>query len=537
MPLGSRRSGAGFARATANWRRGRALGSSATLRARVIGAGTRAGDRGRGLVIRFPAWLRRGVTADGDGVRRLSAVVLYAVFVPLAFAVELAFGAGDAHPFVLGAATVFLIAQAAATWLVRPMPSLGWAGLTASVPVAFVLYAYASPAAGRALGVVLVVPIAWAAAFLPGRIVALSIVLNIAAMATLLGGPGPRAENALFITRSLTCLVIGGGVYALVGSLRRAHEAVRLRADTDPTTGTFSRSRMLDILTTNLAGDAAEPQPAGVVLVDIDHFKRVNDRYGHFAGDDALRELVEVLHQVLRETDLIARWGGEEFLVYAPGIAGEGALGTLCEKLRTAVERHGFTVDGQPVSLTISVGAALAAPTLPVRELVAAADDALYLAKNSGRNRTRIARPRISSLQLDATPTDLSRIRGQVRAAAEAAGLPDERIQDITLATSEACAHLLRQAGSRHALSVTTHDRSNQFSVTIHDQAPQGFEALEAPDALDLDITVMSHLADQVQADSHAGESGLTIIFSKRALPPPEGDLDALPPPVGQPQR
>jgi diguanylate cyclase (GGDEF)-like protein len=506
------------------------------VRARLIGVGTRAGDRGRRWVVRFPGWLHRGVTTDGDGVRRLSAFALYLLYVPLAFAVELSFDGWARHPWVLGLATTALVMQAAAVWLARPMPLAGWTVLTAAVPTTFVAYGYASPDAGQVLGVMLVAPVAWAAAFLPTRLVALAVTGNVAAVGSLLIDGSTRGAVALFAARALTLVVIGVGVHALVGSLRRAHDAVQLRADTDAATGTFSRSRMLDVLTTAIGGRAAEDPPAGVVLVDIDHFKRVNDAYGHTAGDDALCEVVDVLRAVLRDTDVLARWGGEEFLLFAPDMATPSALARLCEKLRAAVEAHPFTIDGHTVSLTISLGAALAEPALPIRELIAAADDALYLAKRAGRNRVRIAQPRISHLQIDATPTDLARIRGRVREAAAAAGLPDERVQDIALAVSEACAHLLRRDGSRaqHALNVTTHDRDHQFSVTVHDEAPQGFDAFEAPDDPDLDITVMSHLADQVQTESHGRESGLTIIFSKRSLPPPDGDLQALPPPVGQ---
>jgi diguanylate cyclase len=125
-----------------------------------------------------------------------------------------------------------------------------------------------------------------------------------------------------------------------------------------------------------------------VVMCDLDHFKKVNDTFGHGAGDEALIAVAAVLQGDLRETDLCARYGGEEFTLLLPGASGEQAL-AIAERLRQRVEALDFKVEGTPLPLTISAGIA-AFPELHVKtasELLLFADGALYEAKRRGRNR------------------------------------------------------------------------------------------------------------------------------------------------------
>ncbi|WP_084662781.1 GGDEF domain-containing protein [Tropicibacter naphthalenivorans] len=154
----------------------------------------------------------------------------------------------------------------------------------------------------------------------------------------------------------------------------------------DPLTGAATRKRAVNSF---LRLDVH--QPAGVILCDIDHFKRVNDMLGHNAGDDALKAVVKALRSELRVTDVLARWGGEEFLIIAK-IPDAKALETLTERLRTVV--HRVDVPGlEEGHITCSYGAImLDTPTgWDLRDCVAMADDALYQAKSQGRDRVVIA--------------------------------------------------------------------------------------------------------------------------------------------------
>lgn len=133
--------------------------------------------------------------------------------------------------------------------------------------------------------------------------------------------------------------------------------------------------------------------PLSVFLADLDHFKRVNDGYGHPAGDAALRYTAAVLSHQVRKTDVAARWGGEEFLVALAQVPMEGAS-AFAERQRAALEAAPLSLpDGRVIELTISIGvAALASADESPEDLVAAADRALYDAKAAGRNRVWVSR-------------------------------------------------------------------------------------------------------------------------------------------------
>ena len=160
---------------------------------------------------------------------------------------------------------------------------------------------------------------------------------------------------------------------------------------TDGLTGIYNRRFFDEVLPREVSRSQRLGTPMALLMVDIDHFKRFNDRNGHPSGDEALRRVARTLAQHLRAMDFVARYGGEEFAVVLSGADGKSALATA-ERLRLAVESAAIGADGESERLTVSIGSAACPSDAndPV-SLVAAADAALYAAKQAGRNTVRAA--------------------------------------------------------------------------------------------------------------------------------------------------
>ncbi len=169
---------------------------------------------------------------------------------------------------------------------------------------------------------------------------------------------------------------------------REMHVA-RREASIDPLTRLANRGQLDHGLRERMA-QARSGRPLSVLFLDIDHFKSINDRHGHEAGDACLVRLSVLLRRQVRPTDLVARYGGEEFVVVLDGGDAERAA-ELAESLRAAVEREGVRVRDASVRLTLSVGVACHRPDDQVDDLLKRADDALYAAKQGGRNRVVFA--------------------------------------------------------------------------------------------------------------------------------------------------
>jgi len=159
----------------------------------------------------------------------------------------------------------------------------------------------------------------------------------------------------------------------------------------DGLTRAYNRKYFLDRLETEVAYARRHRADLSLVMLDVDHFKKVNDTFGHLAGDEVLVALAKIALSTLRAEDVFARYGGEEFSIICRGVTLENA-GILAERLRQSVEQASFDYEGRRMPITISLGVA-AYPNLPIEaatQLVAAADEALYQAKNAGRNRVML---------------------------------------------------------------------------------------------------------------------------------------------------
>ena len=160
----------------------------------------------------------------------------------------------------------------------------------------------------------------------------------------------------------------------------------------EPLTGLYNRRHFVDRLTAELAASQRHGRALSLLLIDVDHFKSVNDRCGHLAGDEALKMLAHVMQGAIRKEDVLARYGGEEFVVLARE-TGLGGGKALAERIRKAVERSRVTWEGASLALTVSIGVSVIHGRTEgdlsrcQRELLEAADRALYQAKQQGRNR------------------------------------------------------------------------------------------------------------------------------------------------------
>lgn len=189
-------------------------------------------------------------------------------------------------------------------------------------------------------------------------------------------------------------------IRAAVAAIRRAQALETTRADnrrlealatTDPLTRVLNRRALLDRLTAEVDRARRFEGSITLLLLDVDHFKQINDTAGHLAGDSVLRQLGALLEDAVRKVDIVARYGGEEFVMLLPETTSEGGV-IFAERLRERVESQAFDVGAaHPVHLTVSIGIATFPSTrvTSTEDLFARADEALYRAKSGGRNQVR----------------------------------------------------------------------------------------------------------------------------------------------------
>ena len=180
--------------------------------------------------------------------------------------------------------------------------------------------------------------------------------------------------------------VVGTAFIVMVMTKEHSVQLHKTAAMTDPMTGLFNRRGFAEAAENLIAAQRKCRQPVTVMMFDLDHFKSINDRFGHDVGDDALKTFAETASSSMRTNDVIARLGGEEFAAILPG-GGETAL-IVGERVRAAFQAKGIEISGHILNATVSIGAIKApADIANVAAMLTRADEALYAAKKLGRNR------------------------------------------------------------------------------------------------------------------------------------------------------
>ena len=164
------------------------------------------------------------------------------------------------------------------------------------------------------------------------------------------------------------------------------HEEIYRMTIVDGLTQIHNKRYLFEALEKELIRARRYERDLSVLMFDIDFFKRINDQYGHLAGDHVLRELARIVQDRIRRDEVFARYGGEEFVIVLPETSLAGAV-ALAENLRERVGSHGFSFQGEQIPVTISIGCALLQDDKAATDLIQRADEKLYQAKRSGRNR------------------------------------------------------------------------------------------------------------------------------------------------------
>jgi diguanylate cyclase (GGDEF)-like protein len=222
-----------------------------------------------------------------------------------------------------------------------------------------------------------------------GVSVAASVIITVAAyyFAT-----GTLEHSAL----GITIAVIAPGLIAPIGSyyhislshrLRHANERLKVLSELDSLTSTLNRRTFMSVAGKHLSLASRHGYPTSLILLDFDHFKQVNDQHGHAMGDEVLMRTIDEIREAVRDTDVIARIGGEEFVLLLPHTAHEGAA-YLAERILEKVRNLEVAHNAQSVSVTVTMGGATCpTSTCSLDELMSSADKLLYAAKQAGRDR------------------------------------------------------------------------------------------------------------------------------------------------------
>lgn len=195
-----------------------------------------------------------------------------------------------------------------------------------------------------------------------------------------LQGINGRTEHSCLIIYDVTSVAVNKH------QLQTANLQLQQLSRTDRLTGLHNRGYWEECLAHEFARHRRYHSMAALVMFDIDHFKSINDTYGHQAGDQVIQAVAEVMREQVRDTDYAGRYGGEEFVILLPDV-GSRAAGLLAERLRLGIEALQVSYEGQTIPFTISLGVAdLSHPTEQYQQLIERADQAMYVSKENGRN-------------------------------------------------------------------------------------------------------------------------------------------------------
>jgi diguanylate cyclase (GGDEF)-like protein len=181
-----------------------------------------------------------------------------------------------------------------------------------------------------------------------------------------------------------------GRVLAMAIRNCKLFREVQNQAHTDVLTGLRNYRAFHETLRTEMHRSQRYGRPLGLIMLDVDSFKELNDKFGHQAGDAALTELGKVIRAATRREDFAARYGGDEIAILLPETAPPGCL-SVVRRLVSSVREHKFVFDGKRLPFSISVGVAFFKPDMSITQMVGAADGALYKAKQGGRDRFEVA--------------------------------------------------------------------------------------------------------------------------------------------------
>lgn len=224
----------------------------------------------------------------------------------------------------------------------------------------------------------------------PGVVLLLTFYLGLQAVCRAVGPLSPLQPWALQVAQAVNVVLIFGLLYTMAayyrGSVIKAERRLLAAATSDPLTGLANRSHFQRRAHAELLQSRRRGEPLSLMLADVDFFKRINDEHGHEAGDQVLVQLARMLRQALREVDVLARWGGEEFLVLLPAIDSRAAT-AVAERLRQAVAAQPIQHAGRSIPVTLSFGIAEVHGEHDLQAATHRADQALYRSKHEGRNR------------------------------------------------------------------------------------------------------------------------------------------------------
>jgi diguanylate cyclase (GGDEF)-like protein len=183
--------------------------------------------------------------------------------------------------------------------------------------------------------------------------------------------------------------VVGTAFIVLVLAKDRTVRQYKVAAATDALTEVLNRRGFLEAASELMARRSRDQEPVSVLAFDLDHFKSINDRFGHHVGDATLCLFAKMTRTTMRTNDVIGRWGGEEFVALVPGSLADAAA--AAERVRVAFQRVAVEFDGHEIGATVSIGIACGSPNANIEALIARADAAMYRAKINGRNRIEVA--------------------------------------------------------------------------------------------------------------------------------------------------